>query len=408
VRNWFWVDQGAPQVVFAKLTGKPQFSTECLITYATQYAQERFGKAAAALYGLRKNKKLLEFCETYRILSSRDGRIHFSMNPAGTQTGRWTSSTKLRLKNEDGSRTTYSGNVQQVPSKTPSFDFGEGKEKLVDSLRDIFVADPGCCLLKTDFNALELRLIAFIHGARKLIEWIEAGADTHIQNAIGIFKELGLPTDARQVKPPRNEMDKLINDARDAAKPLAYAVSYQMSDPGGRNKYPTLYKTLKKIFPTITEEMANTYAARFFELHPEIKSGQQRIRQEIEKAGYTTNAVDGRRLYYPANTRGFNQALNFHMQSSGAVLINRALLALAPKLDWKLQAVRAQVHDELVLHCPLQDLDRVADLVEECMGQPAQLGETVAGVPAEADPGFDWGHTMSRAKFKELIAHGRV
>ncbi len=403
VRDWFWIAQGAPHVVFAKLTGKPQFSTECLIIYATQYAQEPFGRAAAALYGLRKNKKLLEFCETYRVLSQRDHRIHFSMNPAGTQTGRWTSSTRLRLALGDGTRVTYSGNVQQVPSKTPSFDFGEGKEKLVESLRDIFVADDGCCLMKVDFNALELRLIAYIHGAQKLIGWIDKGEDTHIQNAIGIFKELRLPFDAKQVKPATTDMQRLINDARDAAKPLAYAVSYQMHDPRGNNKYPTLFKTIKKIFPAITEEMANLYAARFFELHPEIKDGQTRIRAQIERDGHTTNSIDGRRLYYPCNSRGQNQALNFHMQSTGAALINRALLAIAPRLDWRAQAIRAQVHDELVVHCPLKDLDRIADMVENCMGEPAQLGETMAGVPAEADPGFDWGNTMCRAKFKELI-----
>ena len=651
VRDWFWIDQGAPHVVFAKLTGKPQFSTECIITYATQYAQEPFGRAAAALYGLRKNKKLLEFCETYRVLSQRDHRIHFSMNPAGTQTGRWTSSTRMRLTQPDGTRTTVSGNVQQVPSKTPSFDFGEGKEKLVESLRDIFVADEGCVLLKCvtpdmrvltsdlrwvpagelkkgqeligfdedpapirryfkpskvtainsvykrcyrvttsmgtltcsedhkwlaatpttgcarkqkwieakdlkqdytityivepfeedrsydagflagflegeghcvagngqvgfsqnpgltfdavkaasirlgfnfqahtsknqrgcltvryggeqntglrvlgilrpprllkkfaetwkgksifgklarkvtvkkieyigvrkcvafatttktficegyashncDFNALELRLIAYIHGARKLMGWIDAGEDTHIQNAIGIFRELRLPADAKQVKPAVTELQKLINDARDAAKPLAYAVSYQMHDPRGNNRYPTLFKTLKKIFPTITEEIANLYAARFFELHPEIKDGQTRIRAQIERDGFTTNSIDGRRLYYPSSPRGQNQALNFHMQSTGAALINRALLAIAPRLDWRGQAIRAQVHDELVVHCPLKDLDKIADMVEECMGAEAQLGETVAGVPAEADPGFDWGNTMSRPKFKELL-----
>lgn len=403
VRDWFWIDQGAPHVVFAKLTGKPQFSSECLIVYSQQFPNERFGKAAAALYGLRKNKKLLEFCETYRVLSQRDHRIHFSMNPAGTQTGRWTSSTRLRLPMPDGSRVTYSGNVQQVPSKTPMFDFGEGKEPLVDSLRDIFVPDDGCVLLKCDFNALELRLIAYIHGAKKLISWIDGGEDTHIQNALGIFRELGLPADAKQIKPAVTEMQKLINDARDAAKPMAYAVSYQMASPRGRNSYPTLYKTLSKIFPTITQEMTDIYASRFFELHPEIRDGQAKIRAQIERDGYTTNSIDGRRLYYPSNPRGQNQALNFHMQSTGAALINRALLRLSPQLDWRRQAVRAQVHDELVLHCPLKDLDKIADMVEACMGEPAQLGETLAGVPAEADPGFNWGHTMSRAKFKEML-----
>lgn len=401
VRDWFWLDQGAPQLLFNKLTKKPQFNTELLISYAQDFRQEVFGVAAAALYGLRKNKKIIEFCTTYARFSAHNGRIHFSFNPAGTQTGRWTSSTKMRVANEDGSRTTYSCNAQQVPSKTPSFDFGEGKERLVDSLRDCFIPDEGCVLLKCDYEALELRLIAYIHGAKRLIDWINAGEDVHVRNAVAIFRELGLPADAQQVKPAVTEIQKTINAARDAAKPLAYGVSYQMHDPDGHGRYITLFKTLKKIFPSITEQQANTYAARFFELHPEIKKGQSRVRESIEQAGFARLAIDGRCLYYPSSPRGFNQALNFHMQATGASLVNRALIDLDKRLDWTGQEVRAQVHDELVVQAPYESMEEVKAWIEETMGAPAQIGDTLAGVPATADPGLDWGNTMAYNKFRE-------
>lgn len=399
-RDWFWIDQGAPQLLFNKLTKKPQFNTELLISYAQDFRKEVFGSAAAALYGLRKNKKIVEFCDTYARFSAHNGRIHFSFNPAGTQTGRWTSSTKMRVAEDDGSRTTFSCNAQQVPSKTPSFDFGEGKERLVDSLRDVFIADEGCVLFKCDYEALELRLIAYIHAARKLIEWIEEGQDVHIKNAVGIFRELKLPLDARQIKPALTDLQKTINAARDAAKPLAYGVSYQMHDPDGHGRYITLFKTLKKIFPSITEQQANIYAARFFELHPEIKDGQSRIRQSIEQLGLARLAIDGRCLYYPSTPRGFNQALNFHMQATGASLVNRATIALDRKLNWiGGEHIRAQVHDELVVQAPFKSMARVKEWLEEEMGAPAQIGDTLAGVPAIADPGLDWGNTMSYDKF---------
>lgn len=402
VRDWFWVGEGAPQLLFNKLTKKPQFSTELLIAYAQDFRQERFGVAAAALYGLRKNQKLTEFCKTYALFAAGDGRIHFSFNPAGTQTGRWTSSTKLRLAHEDGTRTTYSCNAQQVPSKTPSFDFGEGKEKLVDSLRDIFIPDPGCVLFKCDYEALELRLIAYIHGAAKLMTWIDEGEDVHIRNAVAIFRELGLPHDSQQVKPALTELQKTINAARDAAKPLAYAVSYQMHDPDGNGRYITLFKTLKKIFPSITEQQANIFAMRFFELHPEIRDGQTRVRESIERHGYARLDIDGRCLYYPSTPRGFNQALNFHMQATGASLANRATLSLGRALHWdRGEHIRAQVHDELVVQAPFKSMERIKRQLEEAMGEVAQIGTTLAGVPAVADPGFDWGNTMAYDKFLE-------
>lgn len=408
VRNWFWLDQGAPHVVFDKRTKRPQFSSECLIIYATDFAKEKFGIAAAALYGLRKNQKVLEFCESYKQFAARDGRIHFSFNPAGTQTGRWTSSTKLRVTHDDGTRTTYSANVQQVPSKTPTFDFGSGPEKLVSSLRDIFIADPGCVLLKADYDALELRLIAYVYGAKKLIGWIESGADCHMLNALGIFRELKLPATARKIKDARTDLERMANKARDAAKPVAYGVSYQMHDERGNGKYPTLFKTLKKIFPSLTEQHCNLLAQRFFDLHPEIKNGQSAVRDRIRDLGYAELSIDGRRLYYPDTPRGHNQALNFPMQGTGGALVNRALIELDKKLSWKGQEARAQIHDELVIQSPVRDREEVAAWLEEAMGQKAQIGETYAGIPAAADVGYNWKDTVVMDDFDTLVKPGDV
>lgn len=399
VRNWFWLEQGAPHVVFDKRTKRPQFSTECLIIYATDYRAEKFGRAAAALYGLRKNRKILEFCDTYQKFSARDGRLHCDFNPAGTQTGRWTSSTRLRVTEPDGSRNTYKANLQQVPKKVPTFDFGSGQEPLVDSLRDIFIADKGCVLLVADYDALELRLIAYVYGAKKLIQWIESGSDVHMLNAIGIFKELKLPATAKKLKDARTDLEKLANKAREGAKPLAYAVSYQMHDERGKGQYPTLFKTLKKIFPSLREAQANLLAERFFQLHPEIKEGQNSVRKAIREKGYATLSLDGRRLYYPDTPRGHNQALNFPMQGTGGALVNRALISLDKKLNWAGQEVRAQIHDELVVQAPVREMETVAGWIEEAMSEKAQIGNTFAGIPAEADVGFNWGNTVALNAF---------
>ena len=394
VRDWFWLAQGAPHVVFDKRTKRPQFSSECLIIYATDFGKEKFGIAAAALYGLRKNQKVLEFCESYKMFARNDGRIHFSFNPAGTQTGRWTSSTKLRVTHDDGTRSTYSANVQQVPSKEPTFDFGSGSEKLVSSLRDVFIADSRCVLLKADYDALELRLIAYVYGARKLIDWIEKGADCHMLNAIGIFRELKLPQTARKIKAARTDLERLANRAREGAKPLAYGVSYQMHDERGNGKYPTLFKTLKKLFPSLTEPHCNLLAARFFELHPEIKNGQSAVRNRIREKGYAELSIDGRRLYYPDTPRGHNQALNFPMQGTGGALVNHALIDLDKRLNWRGQEARAQIHDELVIQSPVRDMKDVAAWIEEAMGAKAQIGETFTGIPAAADVGYNWKDTV--------------
>lgn len=405
VRDFFWLTLGAPHVVFDKRTKRPQFSSECLVIYATDYAKEKFGVAAALLYGLRKNRKIMEFCDSYEQFARGDGRIHFRFNPAGTQTGRWTSSTKMRVPAPGGGRITYSANVQQVPTKEPVFDFGNGPEKLVDSLRDIFIADENCVLIKADYDALELRLIAYVYGAKKLIAWIEEGRDCHMLNAIGIFRELNLPATAQKVKNAKTELERLANRAREGAKPLAYGVSYQMHDEHGGGKYPTLYKTLKKLFPSLTERHANLLAQRFFELHPEIKAGQSAVRDNVRSKGFAELTIDGRRLYYPDTPRGHNQALNFPMQGTGGALINRAIIELDSKLNWQGQEIRAQIHDELVVQAPAKEAFKVAKWVEEAMGRPAQIGSTFTGIPAQADIGTNWRDVHPLAKWLTRNPH---
>ncbi len=371
VREWFLLDQNAPVVARDKLTKNPQVNSAALIEYATGYAKTSFGPAAAALYALRKNIKTQEFCHAYQVLSSNDGRIHSSFFPFGTKTGRWTSAARMRHNG-----VTVGCNVQQVPSKTPSFDFGAGPVTLVDSLRDCFIADEGCVIGSWDYEALELRLIAYIFGARKLIDNLDK--DPHTMNAQHLFKEI--------------YTEKTAKKCRNAAKSCAYAISYQMHDTSGKGKYPTLFKTLKAEFPDISETAVKVLADRFFQLYPEIKQSQLNVKQQIAENGFRELVINGRRLYYPDSMRGWNQGINFTFQGTGAELINRAVLSIAPKLDWRVGGsyVLAQVHDELVLNVPQDRIEEVRSIVEAAMSAPADFGGYKTGIPSKGTFGPCW------------------
>ena len=397
--KWFWIDQNAPKMVEER--GKFKFNTDLLIIYATDFRREKFGPAAAALYGYRKNIKLLEFLSNYEYFSRADGRIHFQFNPAGTQTGRWVCSTKARILTPEGKRKSIGVNAQQVPSKEPTFDFGSGKEKLVESLRPLFVADPGCCIMKADWDQLELRLIAYQDGVKKLQDWIDTNQDVHMNNARVLFAELGIPPDAKKVKKPSNALEVMINAARDVVKGVAYNMAYQVIEPGKEEEaqYPKIYKAMKKVWPEITEEESTRYALRFFSLHPEIRNGQIRLSEKLASNGFVELDLDGRRLYYPNNSRGRNQGRNFPFQGTGGALANRAIIELDPKLDWIQQQIRAQNHDELVVQAPYHSMWEVKGWIEEAMQRPAQIGETYAGIPASADPGLDWGSNRDARDF---------
>ncbi len=390
-----------------KRTKKPQFNTPTLVIYATDYKGQPFSAAAAALYGIRKAKTAERFARAYLAVASHNGdRIHFGFNPIGTKGERWSSSAKFRWKDSDtGEAQEYSLNAQNVPAKEPTFEFEKGVHtKLAYSMRDCFIPDRGCVFLKADYDQLELRLIAYTAGAQCLIDWINSGKDTHMENARAMFLEGKIQANEKKTKKPRSQREDDINKWREAAKPCAYAISYQMPGGRGADKYPDLYKQLKGIFPNMPEPYVNVLVERFFKLHPEIRRWQSNTAQALEELGRITLRSTGAFLYLPSTSRGKNQALNFQMQSGGAVLINKATINIDKGVSWAAggSAILAQVHDELDLQAPLWDVSRVKELIESEMGAPAQIGESWAGIPAEADIGLNWGSCMKLPDFLEL------
>jgi DNA polymerase I-like protein with 3'-5' exonuclease and polymerase domains len=240
---------------------------------------------------------------------------------------------------------------------------------------------------------LELRLIAYTAGAKKLIDWIATGRDTHLENARAMFPEVKILPHDKRVKKPANHHEAMVNKVREAAKPCAYAISYQMPSGRGDDKYPELHKQLLQVFPDLQEEYLLVLVRRFFELHPEIRVWQRNTARALEELGRIELKMNGAFLYLPSTPRGKNQALNFQMQSQGGALINRAIIEIDKHVSWKANdsAILAMVHDEVDAQARYGDLYRIKDVIEEHMGAPAQIGETFAGIPAEVDLGLHWG-----------------
>lgn len=408
IRNWFWELHKAPVLSKAKKTGRPQFNTPTLLAYATDFKDKPYSRAAAALMALRSAQTASRFAEAYLAVSTRySGRIHFGFNPSGTKGERWSSAKRFSWTDENGVKQEYSLNAQNVPNKEPTFEFESGRPtRLAYSLRDCFIADPGCVIGKADYDQQELRLIAYTAGVKKLIDWIERGTDPHMENAKVLFKEYKLPANAKKSKKAElGTLQDLINRCREAAKPAQYAISYQdvtESFNKQKPKYPDLYKTIVKQFPDLPERLLyEVIVPRFFELHPEIKQWQFATRRSLEELGYVQLRATGTLLYLPNTARGRNQALNFQMQSGGGALINRAIIEIDKGCSWQPNgsAILLNVHDELDVQAPFHDMQRVKDLVESNMGASMQIGETFTGIPAAWDPGWNWGDTIAYKDF---------
>lgn len=100
-----------------------------------------------------------QYADGMRLHIRDDGRIHSNFKVAGTETGR---------------PSCEQPNLFNIPSaKTP-----EGK-----MARDIFIAEPGCVLLESDYSQVELRVASMLSGDEVMIELFQAELDFHLETA---------------------------------------------------------------------------------------------------------------------------------------------------------------------------------------------------------------------------------
>jgi DNA polymerase-1 len=265
-----------------------------------------------------------------RRVNPRTGRIHTTFHQTGAATGRLSSSDP---------------NLQNIPVRTPR---GE-------RIRSCFVPGPGCRMVVADYSQIELRLLAHLSGDEAFIQAFLRGGDIHRETAAILF---GVPPD--QVTPEMRARAKTINFATIYGQG-PFALSRQLG---------------------ISQEEAKEFIRRYFERF----SGVRRFLDlQIEKAreqGYV-ETIFGRRRYIPElrdsnyGIRAFGErtAMNSPLQGSAADLIKVAMINLHRRLrDSGLKSgILLQVHDELVLESPLDEVEEVTELVRSEMEGAASL-----------------------------------
>ena len=130
------------------------------------------------------------------------GRVLYSLNPDGTDTGRFASKehhfwTGLQIQNIPGS--------------------GSGIR-----VKQTMVADEGFVMFEADFAQAEARGVAYCSGDERLIAAVDSGQDFHSLNAAAFF---GIPYEDIYDDKSGSTLDKLI---RDLAKRVNHGANYNM------------------------------------------------------------------------------------------------------------------------------------------------------------------------------------
>jgi DNA polymerase-1 len=314
------------------------------ITGAPSTDQESLEKLAALnLPGSKLPLKILEHRQisklkgTYvdalpELVNKKTGRIHASFNQTVTSTGRLSASDP---------------NLQNIPVR----------RELGQQIRQAFVPEPGWVLLTADYSQIELRLLAHFTGDEALCRAFAEERDVHTAVAAQIF---GVAEDA------------VSADQRRMAKTVNFGVIYGMSAPG-------LSQRLH-----ISREESTAFIDAYFARYPRVQEYQARLLEQCRRTGYVTTILARRRKFdasairanstYQQRNQTEREAINMEVQGSAADLIKLAMLNVFRRLRGEQRQARLllQIHDELVLEAPPDELRAVADLVREEMTGPVE------------------------------------
>ncbi|HES7676961.1 TPA: DNA polymerase I [Streptococcus pyogenes] len=255
-----------------------------------------------------------------------DGKIHTRYVQDLTQTGRLSS---------------VDPNLQNIPVRLE-----QGR-----LIRKAFTpSQEDAVLLSSDYSQIELRVLAHISGDEHLIAAFNEGADIHTSTAMRVF---GIDKAA----------DVTANDRRNA-KAVNFGIVYGISDFGLSNNLG------------ITRKQAKSYIDTYFERYPGIKAYMENVVREAKDKGYVETLFKRRRELPDINSRNFNvrsfaerTAINSPIQGSAADILKIAMI----NLDKALQAggfrakMLLQVHDEIVLEVPNDELTAIKKLVKDTM-----------------------------------------
>ena len=284
-----------------------------------------------------------------RLVNPETGRIHTSFNQTVAATGRLSSSDP---------------NLQNIPIRT----------ELGREIRKGFVADEGYLFFGADYSQIELRILAHFSGDEAFVRAFQEGIDVHRQTASVIFG-VGL--------------EEVTPEMRSQAKTINFATLY------GQGAF-SLARQLG-----VSREEAGTFIEEYFQRFSGVRSFLDRQVALAKEQGFV-ETLSGRRRYIPEmnaknwNVQQFGEriAQNTPIQGTAADLIKVAMIRIQKLLETSFPTSRLllQVHDELLLEVPKEDVEEVGAMVTQEM-----VGAIDLNVPLAVDSGMGTSWYASKA-----------
>ncbi len=331
-----------------KVTGKtkaPSTDEEVLQELASKHGAEIARE-------LLRHRELAKLLGTYvdalpGMVNPLTGRVHTKLHQAVVASGRLASSDP---------------NLQNIPVRTE-----EGR-----AIRGAFLPEEGWMLLDADYSQIELRVVAALAQDPILLGAFENHEDIHRRTASEV---MGIP------------MEEVTLDQRSAAKTVNFGLLY------GQGAFALASQL------GISQKEAKAFIERYFERMPRVAAWIEGTKEQALKDGLVRTAW-GRFRSIPElespnkqfQAQGLRVAVNTVVQGTAADLMRRAMVRLHRSLEASGLRARLllQVHDELLLEAPPEEVERASQLLKEAMEGADDLGPLGVKLAAEVRSGRSW------------------
>ena len=290
------------------------------------------------------NSTYIEGLKPY--INPKTKRIHSFFHQTITATGRISSTEP---------------NLQNIPTR---FELGK-------RIRKIFEPENGKLYVDADYSQIELRVLAHMSEDKHMIQAFKDNQDIHKQAASKVFK---------------TPLEEVTKEQRSNAKAVNFGIVYGISDFG-------LGEQLG-----ISRKLAKRYIDEYLSEYIGIKEYMDNTIEEAKKQGYVETLFHRRRYIpelqsknYMVRQFGTRAAMNTPIQGTAADIMKIAMIKVYKALkDEGLQAkIVLQVHDEMMIEAPENEVEKVKEILEQCMQSATTLKVPLIAEVSVADNWYD-------------------